>query len=188
MPEVAAAYLRKAGHASGRYSGGKPLLMVGANASEDTRIAEIARASLERLGFEVQLRLVSYDTLLSRYCGVSTADVAICPTLGWVADFADGQAMLAPTFGGDSIQEVSNPNVSELDDDAVDEAMRQAELLIDPSDRARAWGEIDRQITELAPAVPWLWDNGVVLASGDVRMAVNPANGGLPDLAHVALR
>jgi peptide/nickel transport system substrate-binding protein len=162
--------------------------MVGANASEDTRIAEIARASLERLGFEVQLRLVSYDTLLSRYCGVSTADVAICPTLGWVADFADGQAMLAPTFGGDAIQEISNPNVSELNDDTVDEAMRQAELLTDPSERAEAWGEIDRQITELAPAVPWLWDNGIVLASDDVRMAINPANGGLPDLAHVALR
>ena len=187
MAEVAAAYLRKAGHASGRYSGGKRVLMVGSHASEDARIAEVARTSLERIGFDVQLRLVSYGTLLTRYCGTPAADVAICPSLGWVADFADGQAMLAPTFGGDYIQEVGNANVSQLDDVAVDEAMRQAELLTDPSERAHAWGEIDRQVTGLAPAVPWLWDNGIVLASDDVRMAVNPASG-LPDLAHVALR
>ena len=125
MPEIAAAYLRKAGHASGRYSGEKRVLMVGSHASEDARIAEVARTSLERIGFDVQLRLVSYGTLLSRYCGAPAADVAICPSLGWVADFADGQAMLAPTFGGDYIQEVGNANVSQLDDVAVDEAMRR---------------------------------------------------------------
>jgi peptide/nickel transport system substrate-binding protein len=175
-------YFRKAGYPSGRYTGTEPIFMVGANTGVAQRTAEITKQQFEEMGFKVTLREVSLDTVYSRYCTVPRAKVAVCPNVGLVADFSDGQTLLDAAFNGEHIAPVNNSNWSELDDPAINAAMERAKRLGPPAERAKAWAEIDRQVTAQAPAIPWLWDNTPVLQSRDVHGVPSRANGGILDL------
>jgi peptide/nickel transport system substrate-binding protein len=50
---------------------------------------------MEQLGFKMNLRLVPADTLYTKFCGVPSQNVAICPSVGWFRDFADAQSINA---------------------------------------------------------------------------------------------
>jgi peptide/nickel transport system substrate-binding protein len=186
-PELAAKYFREAGYASGRYEGDKELTMVGTVEGVAQAAAEVAKENFEKLGFKVNLRLVTQDTMITRFCAVPSADVAICPNLAWGKDFADGQTILGPLFNGENIAPQNNPNTAELDDPAINDAMAEAALLTDPRDRAEAWAEIDRMISEQAPVIPWLWDKTPLLHSPDVNGVASEFNA-LWDLSWTSLK
>src|SRR6185437_4472547 len=73
--------------------------------------------------------------------------VAICPCVGWLKDFADPQTLLDPTFNGKNILSANNSNWPQLNDPAVNKAMDDAETILDPKQRAQAWGKIDDMVT-----------------------------------------
>ena len=102
--------------------------------------------------------------------------MAICPSVGWLKDFNDGQAVLDAIFNGDNIQPANNVNWPQLDNPEVNRAMDRASVLTDPAERARAWGAIDRLITELAPTVPWLWDKQPYAISSNVNGVIHEYN------------
>ena len=184
--ELAASYLRRAGFASGKYTG-KPILMVGPVDGNGRQISEIAKANLEALGFTVKLRTLSQEVVQTRYCGVPSAQVAVCPNVGWTRDFADGQTFLDPTFNGDHIAPVGNANVSQLDDSKINAAIDAAKTLTDPARRAAAWAAVDREITAAAPAVPLVWDRVSMVHSADVSAVANESLG-VWDLAFTSIR
>ena len=99
------------------------------------------------------MRLVPQNTMYTKFCNTPSADVAVCPNVGWLKDFADGQTILSPTFAGKNILEQGNSNWGELDDPAINEAIDKAELL-PVEERAAAWGEIDKMIVEQMPGDP----------------------------------
>src|SRR5215208_772747 len=173
---LAADYFKKAGYASGKYEGGDELLMVGTSEGVAQKAAEVAKENFEKLGFKVRLRLVTQDSMYTKFCNVPKANVAICPNYGWLKDFADGQTFLDPTFNGKNILPANNSNISELNDPKINAAMRDAEVLTAPAERAKAWGEIDKMITEQAPVVPWIWDKQPLIRSADVNGVVNRFN------------
>ena len=129
QPDVSAEYFKKAGFASGKYEGKEKILMVGSNAGVAAKTAEVAKENLEKMGFEVQMRLVQPQTMYTRYCNTPSANVAVCPNVGWLKDFADGQTMLSPTFAGKNILEQGNSNWSELNDPEINNAIDAAEIL-----------------------------------------------------------
>ncbi len=174
--ELSAEYFKKAGYASGKYEGGEDLLMVGTSEGVAQKAAEIAKENFERMGFKVRLRLVTQDAMYVRFCNVPRADVAICPNVAWGKDFSDGQTILDPTFNGENILESNNSNWPELDDKALNAEMDKAKTLTDPQERAAAWAEIDKKISELAPAVPWIWDKQPLISSADVNGVVSQYN------------
>jgi peptide/nickel transport system substrate-binding protein len=137
------------------------------------KAAEVAKENFEKLGFKVRLRLVTQDSMYTKFCNVPKADVAICPNYGWLKDFADGQTFLDPTFNGKNILPANNSNISELNDPKINAAMRDAEVLTDPAERAKAWGEIDKMITAQAPAVPFIWDDTNLIHSKNVNAVGN---------------
>jgi len=167
--DLASAYFRKAGFESGRYEGAETLLLVSDNAEPDRSIAQITEQQLNEMGFQTKLRLVTRDTMLTRFCQVPASDVSVCPSYGWAQDFADPQTVLDPTFSGENILEASNVNWSELDDDGVDAAIEKAKATVEPVARARAWADANKQIVALAPAIPYMWDYQSVVASPNVR-------------------
>jgi peptide/nickel transport system substrate-binding protein len=173
---LAAEYFKKAGYASGKMEGGPELLMVGTSEGVAQKAAEVAKENFEKLGFKVRLRLVTQDSMYTKFCNVPKADVAICPNYGWLKDFADGQTFLDPTFNGKNILPANNSNISELDDPKINAAMADAEVLTDPAERAKAWGEIDKLITAQAPVIPWNWDKQPLIRSKDVNGVVNRFN------------
>src|SRR5918995_5684138 len=100
-PELAEEYFRKAGFESGQYEGDEELLMVAENAGVDQRVGEAALDLFEELGFNIQFRQVNGDVMYTRFCSRPDAEVAICPNVGWIKDFNDGQSILDPTFNGE---------------------------------------------------------------------------------------
>jgi peptide/nickel transport system substrate-binding protein len=188
MPDVSAKYFKAAGYPSGRYTGGEEILMIGDNAGVAANAATITKQQFENMGFKVTLRLVTHDAMYSKFCNVPGAKVAVCPNVGWSADFADGQTLLDPTFNGRHILKLNNSNWSQLDVPEINEAMDKAELVTDIAARAKAWADIDRLITAQAPAIPWLWDNTPQVVSKNVNGVPSQANGGVFDLNFTSLK
>jgi peptide/nickel transport system substrate-binding protein len=184
---LAAEYFKKAGYASGKYEGNDELLMVGTSEGVAQKAAEVAKQNFENMGFKVRLRLVTQDSMYTKFCNVPKAAVAICPNVGWLKDFSDAQTYLDPTFNGENIIPTGNSNWSQLDDKALNAEMDKAKLLTDPKERAQAWGEIDKKITDLAPAVNWVWDKTPLIRSSDVQ-GVAALDNGQWDLAFTSLK
>ena len=184
--KVAAEYLRKAGHSSGKYSG-PPITMIADNADPAAKTAQVALQTLRKLGFDVKYRAVSQDTMYSKFCNVPASRVHVCPSVGWLPDFPDGYAWLFVPFNGASINPTNNPNWPQLDDPKVNAAMARAEAITGEAERAKAWGEIDRMITELAPAIPWLWANTPNIQSKNVQGVIAKWNAAY-DLSYTSLK
>jgi peptide/nickel transport system substrate-binding protein len=170
---LAAQYFRAAGYESGKYEGGEPLLLVSDNAEPDKSIAQITEQQLNEMGFETKLRLVTRDTMLTRFCQVSDAEVNVCPSFGWAQDFFDPQTVLDPTFNGNLILEAANVNWPELDDPGVNAAIEKAKATTEPDARADAFAAANKLIVAQAPAIPYMWDYQSVVASPNVRGVQN---------------
>jgi peptide/nickel transport system substrate-binding protein len=185
-PELAAEYMRKAGYSSGQYDGDETLLMVGENAGVDKQVTEVAADIFEKLGFKLNVRQVNSDVMYTKFCQVPKAQVAICPTVGWLKDFNDPQSMLDVTFNGDNISDVSNNNFPQLDVPEINKAIEEARLVNDLDERAEAWGEIDKMITEQAPAIVYNWDKQPDIRSANVNGVINKFNATW-DLSHTSI-
>ena len=184
--ELAMEYMKKGGFPSGKYTG-PPLLMVGDNQPPASKTGEALQSQLEQLGFKLNYRQVQHATMLSKFCGVPKAEVAICPNLGWGKDFFDSQSMIDPLFNGKGIVPVNNSNYAQLDDPELNAMMDKASEITDAAERATAWAEIDKKVTEGAYMVPWLWDNQINFASDDVNAVRNKFNSSW-DMAFTSLK
>lgn len=158
---------------AGRYTGDKVLLMVGANGEPGLFLARSVKRQVQRLGFNIRLRLVPQDRMYLQWCGVRAARVAICPNVGWFFDYYDPQTLLEPTFDGDAIFD-GGSNWSFLDKAEINSAMDIASQVPAGPARWRAWADINHKITEQVPGVPWLWDAAYQLRSSDVRGVMSP--------------
>ncbi len=170
---LSAQYFKKAGMASGKYEGDEQLLIVADNAEPEKSIAQITEQQLNEMGFETRLRLVTRDTMFTKFCNVPDSEVHVCPSVGWAKDFADPQTMLDPTFNGNNIIETQNSNWPELDVPEVNQAIEAAKLVTDPDERAQAWADVNKLITAQAPSLPYMWDYQAVVASPNVRGVQN---------------
>jgi peptide/nickel transport system substrate-binding protein len=186
-PALAAAYMRKAGFASGK-AGGAPIVVVGANDSPAKETGQLTGDTLTSLGFDVRLRLVDQSTV-ARLCG-SVSElrrIDVCANSGWTPDFTDPYAMLVPNFDGKAILPVNNQNVSLFDDPRINAAIERGAIISDPARRAKAWGRIDRELVGQVPAIPFLWDKVANIVSKDVHGVVAQWNAAW-DLAYMSLK
>jgi peptide/nickel transport system substrate-binding protein len=185
-PALAASYMKKAGFANGKYSG-PPVLMVTDNAGNQKAAATVVLNSLKDLGFTVNFRPVTRDTMYSKYCGIPKSKTEVCPSTGWLKDFADPQTMLDPTFNGKNIVQTNNSNWPQLDVPAINTAMDKAETIVGEAERAQAWADIDKMVTAQAAAVTWQWDKPVLVRSANVNGVLNQANAAW-DLSSMGLK
>ena len=164
---LATEYMKKAGYASGKYDGGETFTGVSDNATVYKQVGEVTVAQFAKLGFKVDMKYVVRDAMYTKYCQVPRDQPAVCPSVGWLKDFADPETLLGPVFKGSNILDVGNSNFAQLNDPKINEMMDKAEVVNDPAERNKAWGEIDKAITETAASIPWLWDTQPLLKSED---------------------
>jgi peptide/nickel transport system substrate-binding protein len=157
----------------GKWTGGEKVLTIATNADPGKKTAEVFQGQMESLGFKLNFRIVPQDTLYTKFCSVPSAKVAICPNVGWFKDFADPQSMLDATFNGKNILQQGNVNWPQLNDPAINTAMKAASTVPVGPERNQAWAKINHQIAEQAPAIPWIWDKTASVGSKDVNQAVN---------------
>jgi len=187
-PALAAEYMKKAGFDSGKCEGSDcEITMVGDDSPPGSDTAEVAKSQLEELGFKVNLQKVTHDIMYTKFCSVPENAPEICPNVGWLKDFNDGQSMLDPTFNGENVVPENNSNWPQLNVPEINKAIDAARLIDDPDQRNQAWGDVDQMITAQAPAIPWVWDNQANIAAADVAGVINKFNANW-DLTYTSLK
>jgi peptide/nickel transport system substrate-binding protein len=184
---VATKYFKKAGFKSGKYEDDKPILVIGENAGVDKQVSEVARDIFAKAGFNVNLKLVSSDTAYTKFCNVPKTNYNVCVTTGWIKDFNDPQAMLDVPFNGAAIVPTNNSNWPLLDVPSINKGLDAAKLVSEPTQRLKAWGEMDKKIVEQAPAIPYLWDTQPSTYSSNVNFVSNLFNATV-DLSFTSLK
>ena len=185
-PAVAASYLKKAGFANGKYSG-PAITMVADNAGNQKAAAQVVLDSLQKLGFNVKFRATTRDTMFSKFCSVPKNEPEVCPSVGWLKDFADPQTMIDPVFNGKNIVQTGNVNWSLLNDKTLNSEMDKAETVVGDQARAQAWANIDKKVIGTAAAIPWMWDKPYLVRASNVNPVLNKANAAW-DLSSMSLK
>jgi peptide/nickel transport system substrate-binding protein len=187
-PAVSAKYFKAAGMSSGKCEGPDcEITMVGDDSPPGSDTAEVFKSQLTEMGFTVNFQKVTHDIMYTKFCSVPANSPDVCPNVGWLKDFNDGQSMLDPTFNGENVVPENNSNWPQLDVPEINKAIDAATLIDNPDERNQAWGDVDTQISEQAPAVPWIWDNQANIASADVAGVINKFNANW-DLSFTSLK
>jgi peptide/nickel transport system substrate-binding protein len=186
---LAESYMKKAGYSSGKCTGNCTVTIVSDDSPPGSNTAQVYKAQLATLGFNVQLHPVAHDVMYTKFCSVVANEPNICTNVGWVKDFNDGQAMIDVPFNGATItaSPANNSNWPQLNDPTINNALNSAKYITDPTQRAAEYGKIDDQIVGLAPALVWDWDFETNVNSSNVLPVVNEFNG-LADLAFTSLK
>ena len=135
--------------------------MVSDNTPPGSNTAQVFKSQLAALGFNVQLHPVEHAIMYTKFCSVVANEPNVCPNVGWVKDFNDGQAMIDVPFNGATITGQPDQQLelvaAERPGDQRRARTRRSTSPTRPQ-RAAAYGKIDDKIMALAPAIPWDWD------------------------------
>jgi len=183
----AKAQMRKAGYASGMYDG-PPVTAIVANSTPSPDQAKIMAASFAKIGIKVNLKAVSLDAMVTKFCVVPKNEPELCPSIVWIADFKDPVTVLDPTFNGKNIVPSGNVNMSLLNDPMINAAMERAKRIVNDQARYAAWGKIDKMIMQTAAVIPWLWTNAPNVVSDRIVPGKLLWNGGLLDLSATSIK
>jgi peptide/nickel transport system substrate-binding protein len=166
---VAEKYMKLAGYPSGKYTGSETVQVVGDSSPPANNVAETENATLKKLGFKTKLNLVEHTVMYSKYCGVVSEKIDVCPNVGWIADFGDPQAVLDVPFNGNLIvKNGTNSNWGLVNHPKINAAMEAAAKVVGVKARGEAWAKIDRELVEEAVVVPYEWSREPEIKSKDV--------------------
>ena len=151
---VAEKYMKLAGFPSGKYTGSKTIKIVGATGGPAAEDAEIVNQTLKNLGFKTKLALVDQSVMYAKYCGVPKEEIDVCPSVGWIADFADPQTVLNVT-----VQRQVHRADQQLQLGSGRTTRRSTPRWTRPNGRRHrrardAWAKIDDELVEDAAAIP----------------------------------
>jgi peptide/nickel transport system substrate-binding protein len=163
------------------------LLTIATNADPGNQTAQVAQGQFQKMGFKLNYRKVPQDTLYTKFMSVPKTDYVLGFNVGWFKDFSDPQSLLEPTFSGDAIKPQGNVNWSLLDDQKINQAMKDAATVPAGPERNQAWADINKMIVEQAVAVPYVWDDNINLWSPDVQGVMN-AYFASPDLSFTSMK
>lgn len=156
----AQALMAEAGYGDG-YD--EEIFVVGASTPPHDSYFSSVVADLKQLGFtNIKSKLPAFPYQYNLYSDpAKKVDIGVSD--GWCKDYSDGYTFLHPLFHGESITKTENKNRSQLDDEALNRAIDEAEALTDPQERAAAWQALNEQVTETAAVIPWSWDYDILV-------------------------
>jgi peptide/nickel transport system substrate-binding protein len=187
--KVAEKYMKLAGYPSGKYTGSETLQVVGDTSAPANNVAEAVNQTLKNLGFKTKLNLVEHTVMYSKFCGVVTEKIDVCPNVGWVPDFGDPQAVLDVPFNGNLIvQNGTNSNWGLVNHPKINAAMEAAAKVVGTKARGEAWAKIDRELVDEAVAVPYQWAKEPYIESKDVAGVGQYWNSGTWDYSFTSLK
>jgi peptide/nickel transport system substrate-binding protein len=188
---LAKSYVKKAGYPSGQYTGSDVVKVVGANNGNSPEQIAIVKTALTELGFKTSVAEVDQSVMYGKYCGTPREEIDVCPTVGWIRDFADPQTTLYVPFYGPAIVATNNSNWGQVGgpgtgEDSLNKMMAQA-AVAPASQTNAAWAKVDEALVYNAVAVPWIFDNQAYIESANVRGINDIWNTGSYDYAYTSL-
>jgi peptide/nickel transport system substrate-binding protein len=185
---VAEKYMKAAGYKTGKYTGSATVQVVGTSNGNDPAVTQLTNTALTQLGFKTHVSLVDQSVMYSKYCGVPKQEIDVCPTGGWIRDFADPLTVLWVPFYGPNIVPTNNSNSGQVNNPQLNAAMKSASLIVNPTARAQAWANVDKLIVDQADAVPEDFDNQPNIEAKDVAGVNDLWNEGSWDFAYTSLK
>ena len=185
--QLAMSYMKKAGYPSGKYTGGQTFLAVSDSATQQKNVAEVAQAQFAKLGFKVKTRYVVRSTMYTKFCQVPKSEPDICPSVGWLKDFADPETLLNPVFNGKNILARVELELRAARRQGRQRGHGQGRGPQRPGRAQSGLGRHRQADHGLAPSIPWLWDTQPMLESKNVNGVVNQANAAF-DLNFISLK
>ncbi|HEV7584802.1 MAG TPA: ABC transporter substrate-binding protein [Solirubrobacteraceae bacterium] len=186
---VAEKYIKLAGYPSGKFTGSETVQVVGDSSAPANNVAEAVNQTLKTLGFKTKLNLVEHTVMYSKYCGVVSEKIDVCPNVGWIADFGDPQAVLDVPFNGNLIvKNGTNSNWGLVNHPKINAAMEAATKVVGEKARGEAWAKIDRELVEEAVAIPYQWAKEPYIESKDVSGVNQYWNSGTWDYSYTSLK
>ncbi|MDQ6821483.1 MAG: hypothetical protein M3076_14305, partial [Actinomycetota bacterium] len=145
------------------------------------------------LGFKAHVSEVDQAVMYGKYCGVPKQEIDVCPTVGWIRDFADPLTVLfVPFFGNyggiQNIIPTNNSNWGQVNNAPINQAMLNASLVVDPTARAQAWANVDKMLVDQAVVIPEEFDNQPNIQSKDVAGVSQLWNTGSWDWSFTSLK
>jgi peptide/nickel transport system substrate-binding protein len=189
---AAQALMKQGGFKSGKYTGSAVVKVVGANNGNSPEQIAVVKQALTELGFKVSVAEVDQSVMYTKFCGTPKEEIDVCPTVGWIRDFADPQTTLFVPFYGPAITATNNSNWGQVGgpgsgEQALNKAMEQAAVA--PASKSNAaWAKVDEMLVNQAVAVPWIFDNQPYIESANVRGINDLWNTGSYDYAYTSLK
>jgi peptide/nickel transport system substrate-binding protein len=144
-PVKAKALLKEAGKV------GQKLVIAYQQSDNSVKQAIAIKNALEAAGFTVVNKQVDKSTF---YTQISKLDNGYDMfAAGWSPDWPAGYSVFFPCWEGSQVMD-GGTNWAQLKNTSVDKAIAAASKIADPDKANKAWGDIDRQIMELAACVP----------------------------------
>jgi peptide/nickel transport system substrate-binding protein len=186
--DVAEKYMRLAGYPSGKYTGGATIQIVGADILAYPAVTDIVNRAFRSLGFRTHVIEVDFATAYTNFCSVPSREIDACPSVGWVRDFGDPQAVLYLPFSGSTINPTNNSNWGQVNDPRINSAMKRAALVSGLTPRAEAWARVDKMLVDRAVAVPETFAIAQTIESRNVAGVNAVWAGGVWDLDFTSLK
>ncbi|MFJ8096890.1 ABC transporter substrate-binding protein [Streptomyces griseofuscus] len=144
-PAKAKALLKEAGKV------GQKLVIAYQQSDNAVKQAVAIKNALEAAGFQVVNQQVDKTTFYTQIGKIDNGYDLFAA--GWSPDWPGGYSVFFPCWDGKNIGD-GRSNYAQLNDPGVNKAIDAASKIADVTQANKAWGEIDRQIMELAPVVP----------------------------------
>jgi peptide/nickel transport system substrate-binding protein len=173
---VACKYMKAAGYPNCKYTGSANVLIVGSNSDPGPQEMQIVQNGLQALGFKTTIKAVPQQTMYSKFCGYVKAHINVCPTAGWIEDFADPYAALYVPFSGKTIVPINNVNWAVLNDPHVNDALDRAAAISNTQQRLAAFAQVDKMIVDDAPAIPEIWSSNALVEGSHVHGVLDSWN------------
>ncbi|MEU3857759.1 ABC transporter substrate-binding protein [Streptomyces sp. NPDC028722] len=144
-PVKAKALLKEAGKV------GQKLVIAFQASDTQQKVAVAVKNALEAAGFKVVTKQVDKSTFYTQI-GKIDNDFDLFGA-GWSPDWPNGYSVFYPCWSGKNIGD-GRSNYAQLNDPSINRAIDAAAKIADTAAANKAWGNVDRQIMELAPVVP----------------------------------
>lgn len=155
------------------------------------RLMSVISESFQRAGIETELRgIPPQENYFADVIGRPDNEFHVM-WAGWIADWANGSAVIPPLFSSKVIptgeDANGNQNFSLLEDPEIDRLIEEASAQSNLETQYRMWGAIDEKIMDKAAIIPLLYMSSLRMAGSNVRGGFIHPQYGSPDVAALGL-
>jgi peptide/nickel transport system substrate-binding protein len=150
------------------------------------RLANTVVESYQRIGIQVELvpvPLADYFTA----DGIMGEEAYEHVWIGLVPGWPNGSAIIPSLFDGRNMAPGSASYLIRLNDERINDLIDQAMAEGDLERQYLLWGELDRELIEMAAVIPLMWNDALRMHGSNVRGAFIHPQMAMPDLSAIGL-
>lgn len=150
--------------------------------AELRRMADVVVESYQRIGVQVTLEPIDVQEYFGQLLEERRGEFHLS-WIVWSPDWPNGSSVIPPLFDGRDL----TYNVSQLDDERVNQMIDEAFAEPDVDRQYQLWGELDSVIQQTAASIPLMYSEALRMHGSNVRGAFIHPMAGMPDLSAVGL-